>query len=158
MTLTPGPFSDGITLSGADLALSNPASVKGAGEAAALGIETKLATVPLVDMHTATSTALYSVPYGYQVMVTKVVLRKCSGNLTTASIDFGFAAANDWSLTATHTGLTDSTHQDIVLPKAGAMYGVYGVNGTFSVTVTITQGGAMTITIDVYGYLLPIGC
>jgi len=160
VTIVPGAKApvEGLTLSGLDLAINASSPVFGANQQYALGVECKLATVKAVDMNTAPAQVLYTVPAGYQCNITKVVFRNCSGSLTTASVSFGFdAGGTNVVATALHTGLTDSTHQDIALPKAGAVVGVAGTNGTLSCIDSILQGGAMTVTLDIFGVLMPIG-
>ena len=117
------------------------------------GANSLLASVPAVDMNIDAATGLYTVPLGKSCIITSVVLRNCSGNLTTASIAFGWTSPTfaDVIATATHTGLTGSTLQQKVLPMTGALVGTAGQ--VFSVLDTIKQGGAMTLTVDVYGYL-----
>lgn len=119
----------------------------------ALGTEQLLASVAAVDMNKDPETALYVVPGGKSCIITKVVLRNCSGNLTTASISFGFTAAaySDVIANATHVTLTGNTLYEIVSAKVGAKVGVAAA--TFSVIDNTKQGAAMTLTIDVYGYL-----
>lgn len=160
VTIVPGANvpMEGIALSGLDFAINSASAVAGANQQYALGVERKLATVKAVDMNTAPAQALYAVPPGYQCNLTKVVFRSCSGSLTTASVSFGFnAGATDVVTSATHTALTDSTHQDIALPKAGAVVGVAGTNGTLSCIDSVLQGAPMTATLDIFGVLMPIG-
>jgi hypothetical protein len=47
--------------------------------------------------------------------------------------------------------LTGSTIYEIIPAKVGAVRGVAA--GTFKIAVNTKQGGAMTISIDVFGYL-----
>jgi hypothetical protein len=117
------------------------------------GANSLLASVAAVDMNKDAATGLYTVPIGKSCIITSVVLRNCSGNLTTASIAFGWTSPTfaDVIATATHVGLTGSTLSEKVLAMAGALVGTAGQ--VFSVLDTIKQGGAMTITVDVYGYL-----
>jgi hypothetical protein len=118
-----------------------------------LGADSLLASAAAVNLNQAGATTLYTVPAGKTAVITKVVIRLCSGNLTTASICFGFTGAgyNDWALTATHTELTGNTLYTVVYPKAGALIGATG--GTFKALTSILQGAPMTATMDVYGYL-----
>lgn len=95
---------------------------------------------------------LYTVPAGKSCIITKVVIRNSSGNLTTASISFGFdAVGSDCITNAAHVTLTNSTFYEVIPPKVGAVRGAAA--GTFKVAVNTKQGGAMTITVDVFGYL-----
>lgn len=117
------------------------------------GAETLLSSTPLVDLNAAPETPLYTVPGGKTAVITKVVVRKASTSLTTASIAFGFNAGtdNDVIATATHTELTGNTLATVLTPKTGAKIGAAAA--VFSVLATILQGGAATCTIDVFGYL-----
>lgn len=121
-----------------------------------IGTEQLLASVASVNMNTGTATTLYTAPTGKSVVITKVVIRKASTSLTTASISFGWNAGtdNDVIADATHTELTGNTLYTILVAKTGAKVGVQGTNGTFAVICNILQGGAATVTIDVYGYFV----
>jgi hypothetical protein len=115
--------------------------------------ESKLATKDLVDMNTATATLLYTVPAERSCVITRVVIRKASTSLTTVSVCFGWTGAtyNDVIATATHVELTGATLATVLIPKVGALVGVSAA--TFKVLDTILQGGAATVSIDVYGIL-----
>jgi hypothetical protein len=118
--------------------------------------DSKLATLASANMNpggaTPVMTTLYTVPAGKSCIITKVVIRNSSGNLTTASISFGFdAVGSDCITNATHVTLTGSTIYEIIPAKVGAVRGVAA--GTFKIAVNTKQGGAMTISIDVFGYL-----
>jgi len=117
------------------------------------GCDSLLATVDLVDMNAAGATLLYTVAAGKSCVITKVVVRESSGNLTTASICFGFTGAGftDVIDTATHVELTGATLATVLFPKVGALVGLS--TNTFKVLDTILQGAAMTVSIDVFGLL-----
>lgn len=135
-------FGAGVTLStGQTLTLANSQTV----------VEGLLSTTAAVDMNTATATLLYTCPAAKTCVISKVVLRNASTSLTTVSVAFGWTSAsfNDVIATATHTELTGSTLATILIPKVGAK--VDPGSGTFKVLDTILQGGAATVTIDVYG-------
>ena len=116
--------------------------------------EIKLSTTTGVDMNTATPTALYTVPTGRSCVITRVVVRNASTSLTTASYSFGFNSAtfNDVIANATHTELTTSTLNTVLIAKAGSKTGAAA--DTFKVLMNTLQGGAATTTMDVFGYLL----
>jgi len=97
-------------------------------------------------------TVLYTVPAGKSCIITKVIIRNSSGNLTTASISFGFNSnGNDVMPDSTRTYIDGSTKYALILPANGAVQGFAA--GTFKCAVNTAQGAVMTITADVFGYL-----
>lgn len=110
-------------------------------------------TVPSVDFNVGTKTTLITVPTGRTLVVDHIFIRNPSTSLTTASCSFGQdASAADWSSTATHTGLTGSTKYDKISgPTSTAT--TAAATAAFGVKCTILQGGAATVTIDLYYYL-----
>jgi hypothetical protein len=118
-------------------------------------VETKLATLAAADMNPGappTMTTLYTVPAGKSCIITKVIIRASSGDLTTASISFGFDAnGSDAIANGTRTYLDGATKYGILVPANGSVRGAAA--GTFKVAVNTKQGAAMTIAIDVFGYL-----
>lgn len=117
-----------------------------------LSQERLLQSTPTVNMNTATATTLFTNPTGRTCVITKVVVRNASTSLTTASYSFGWtsAAFNDVIANATHTELTGSTLQTILIPIAGQKLGPSA--GTFKVLMNTLQGGAATASMDAYGY------
>ena len=119
--------------------------------------ESRLAAVS-VDLNpvaaTPVLTTLYTCPAGKSCIVTRVVLRAPSGNMTTARLSFGWNAvnANDVIADALHAELTGPTLYTLVAPMIGAAIGVAA--GTFKAAVNTKQGGAMTVTVGVHGYLI----
>jgi hypothetical protein len=115
--------------------------------------ETLLATVPAVNLNTATPTTLYTVPVGKSCVVTRFVLRLASTSLSTVSLSIGWtgAAYNDLLADATHTELTGNTLYTILVPKVGSLVGVAAA--VMKLLCNILQGVAATCTVDVYGYL-----
>jgi hypothetical protein len=115
--------------------------------------ETLLSTTASVNLNTATATTIYTVPSGKSCVVTKVVVRNASTSLTTASYSFGFnsAAFNNVIADATHTELTGNTLYSLIAAKTGATVGT--TTQTFKVKANTLQGGAATVTIDVFGYV-----
>ena len=110
----------------------------------------KLATVAGVDLNVDPKTTLYTVPAGMSCIVTHVIIRLASANLTTANYGFGFDAnATDVIAAATHTELTGNTLYTVLYAKAGAKLGA--ATNVFGVKCATKQGGASTVTIDVYG-------
>lgn len=121
--------------------------------------ETLLATVAGVNLNSATANTLYTVPASVNgiavngCVITKVVHRNASTSLTTASWSVGFNSAsfNDVIADATHTELTGSTLYTRLVAKAGATRGVAG--DVLKLLANTLQGGAATITVDIFGYL-----
>ena len=116
--------------------------------------EQLLSTTNLVDLNTATPTPLYTVPPDLQAIITRIVVRNASAGLVAASISFGFnsAAFNDLIATATHAELTGATLFSILTPKAGAKIGAAA--DVLKVLANVLQGSAVTVSIDVFGYLV----
>lgn len=120
------------------------------------GGETLLITRDSVDLNTAVATSLYTVPADNIAVITRIVLRNASTSLTTASISFGFnsAAFNNIVANATHTELTGPTLYTVLIPKTGATRGVAA--DILKVLANTLQGGAATVSIDVFGYLVAV--
>lgn len=112
-----------------------------------------LASVPAVDMNSGTATTLYTVPVGKSAVIAYIIVRLASVSLTTVSFSVGFtsAAFNDVLATATHTELTGNTLYTILPAKAGALIGVAGA--VLKLLDNVLEGGAATVTIEVFGYL-----
>ena len=114
--------------------------------------EAKIVTLAGVDLNVTTKTTIYTVPTGKTLIVTKVVIRNASASLTTANYALGFNAnADDVVTGATHTELTGSTLFSILNAKAGAIRGAAA--DVFGLKCSVAQGGAATVTVDVFGYL-----
>ncbi len=116
-------------------------------------VEGMLASVAAVDANVTTKTTLYTVPASKVAYITKVVIRDASTSLTTATFGFGFNAnSDDVVANATHTGLTGGTLYEIIPAKVAAKEGAAA--DVFGVQCDTAQGGAATVTIDVFGYLV----
>lgn len=105
-----------------------------------------------VDVNTTTAQLVYTVPaIGAGFMVTRVVARKASTSLTTASWGLGYNNPNydDVIASATHTELTGNTLYSVVPAKAGAVVGTSTAALYFK--CSIAQGAAATMELDVYG-------
>lgn len=116
-------------------------------------VEQKLITVASVDMNTATATTLYTCPTGKTCVITKVIVRNASTNLTTVSASFGWTATayTDWSPTLTFGALSTSANFRLVSPISGAIVGAS--TGIFKTLNNVLQGSAATTTMDVFGYV-----
>lgn len=120
--------------------------------------EQKLATVEDVDLNTATPTTLFTMPDPNYCQITKVVLRRPSTSLTTASISFGWNSPDfhDVIADAAHTELINPNLYTVLSPRPGAGEGSVGGSGSvFKVRANTLQGAAATVTIDVFGYFIP---
>lgn len=110
-------------------------------------------TVPSINFNSGTKQTLITVPTGRTLVVDHIIIRNASTSLTTASCGFGQDAnAADWSSTATYTALTGSTLYKI-LTSPTTVGTVAAAAATFGVKCTILQGGAATVTIDLWYYL-----
>lgn len=102
-----------------------------------------------------TETTLYTVPTGFIMVPTKIVLRNASTSLTTVSWSVGFNAGTDtdFRANATSTGLTGST---LAYIYTGITTGVKvgAAAAVFAFIVNTAQGGAATANMDVFGYLV----
>ena len=117
---------------------------------------TLLGSVAAVDMNPGAppvQATLFTVPPDKTgCVVTHVVCRNSSGNLTTAQFSFGFdAAGSDCIADALHAVLTGATLYIVIKAEDGAVLGVAA--GTFKISVNTAQGGAMTLGVDVFGYM-----
>jgi hypothetical protein len=115
--------------------------------------EGMVSSTAAVDWNVSTKTTLFTVPTGKSLVVTKVFYRNASANATTASCGVGFNAApsNDVITAATHPSLTGSTLYTFDSPKAGALVGTAGA--VLGISCPTPQGGALTVTVEVFGYL-----
>lgn len=120
---------------------------------AALSVSYLLASVPAVNLNTSTPSTLYTAPTGRTAVITHFVLRLASTSLTTVSLSIGWNSAtfNDVLANATHTELTGNTLYTVLNAKAGAAIGAAG--SVLKLLCNTLQGGAATITVDVFGYL-----
>lgn len=137
---------------------SNPATiVAGAAvQMSSVAGEVLLKTTDAVNLNTATPTSLYTVPAGFQAVITRMVLRNASASLTTVSLSIGFNSAsfNNVLANATHTELTGATLYTSLPPKAGATKGVAA--DILKLLCNTLQGGAATCSVDVFGYLIAV--
>lgn len=120
-----------------------------------------LGTTASVDMKTAASTTLFTVPVGKVARITHVVVRDASASLA-GGTSYSFT---QWVQTITLANLiTANTGYVVILPFPTSS-NIYTVTGTppqftelaagtnFQITVTTGSTLAATATIDVFGYL-----
>ena len=106
--------------------------------------------VALVDMNLTDPQTVYQVSANAKVVFTKIVLRQCDGDLTTASVSFGVNTTDDILPDAPHPELTDA-YPYVILP---VNVGVQATGGqALSAKVNTPQGSAMSLTCEVFGYI-----
>jgi hypothetical protein len=104
-----------------------------------------------IDLSVGTKQALFTVPAGLTAAISKIVPRKASVSLATASFGFGFDTnASDVIASATHTELTGPTLETVLTPIAGAKLGAAAA--VFGIKATVTQSAL--VTADVHGYYI----
>ena len=118
-----------------------------------LGAEGLLADVTLVDLNTATPSALYTVPAGKTAVITKLIVSDASASLTTAKFSVGYNSAtfNNVFADAAHAELVDNTVFSILTPKAGAALG--NAADVLKLLANTLQGAPATVTVRVFGFL-----
>jgi len=112
----------------------------------------RLASVAGVDLNVVTKTTLCTVIAGKSCIITHVVVRNPSINLTTAEFGFGFNAnANDVIASALHSALDGATKYIVLKAADGAVRGVAA--DVFGIKCSVAQGAEATATIEIFGYL-----
>lgn len=122
-----------------------------------------LASVSL-DLNTNTKQALYEVPVGKSAIITQLVLRSPSGDITgglTTRLEFGFNAGSDDWTSGSHfdvaaSGLTASTLFAVYNQQSAAANTASTIGTAAQVFGAITDvafGSAATVIIDVIGYI-----
>ena len=108
-----------------------------------------------VDMKTATSTSLYTVPDGKTLIVTHVVVREPSASLSGGtSYSFGtYSACTTWKQTVSLTTLTTISTDFMVIDSNNTKYTTTAAGSAFGIKVTTGSTAAATATVDVFGYL-----
>ena len=111
---------------------------------------TKVSTTTGVDMKTAASVTLYTVPVGKTFIPTQVVIRNNSASLA-GGTSYSFTT---WRATVDLSGMTVTTGYRVLLPADNTTYTAIAAGGTFQITITTGSTAACTATIDVFGYLV----
>ena len=109
----------------------------------------RVATVSSVDMKTAASTTLYTVPTGKTFIPTNVVIRNTSASLA-GGTDYDFT---NWKQTVDLSAMTTLATDCIVLDSNNTNYAICAAGSNFQITVSTGSTAACTATIDVFGYL-----
>lgn len=102
-----------------------------------------------VDMKTAASTTLFTVPPGKTAYITHVVVREPSASLA-GGTDYDFT---NWKQTVDLSSLTTANTDYIVLDGNNVKYTDLSAGTDFQITVNTGSTLNATATIDVFGYL-----
>ena len=107
-----------------------------------------------VNFNTTDKQTLFTAPATIShAIITRVITKESSGNLTTAVFGFGWdSSAADVVTAATHTELTGATLYSEDAAKVGSALGA--ASGVFGIKCSTAQGAAMTGKVDVFGYLI----
>jgi hypothetical protein len=111
---------------------------------------TKVATVTGVDMKTAASTTLYTVPTGKTFIPTSIVIRNNSASLA-GGTSYAFTS---WRSGIDLSGMTVTTGYRILQTTDNTTYTPIAAGAAFQITVTTGSTAACTATLDVWGYLV----
>lgn len=109
----------------------------------------KVASVPSVDMKTAASTTLYTVPAGKTFVPVAVVIRNNSASLA-GGTSYSFTS---FLQTVDLSGMTVTTGYRILWGTHNTTYTYLAAGSAFQITVTTGATAVGTATIDVIGYL-----
>jgi hypothetical protein len=113
---------------------------------------TLLGSVSGVDLNATGETTLYTCPTGKSCIITHIVMRSPSAGVTTASLSFGWNTGDADDVVANAVvSLTGTGNYEVIDAKSDATVGAAG--GTFKIDVNTAEGGALTATFDVFGYL-----
>lgn len=107
-----------------------------------------LSSTASVDMKTAASTNLYTVPTGFTALVVGCAIRSVSASLAGGT---SYSVTN-FRQTFDLSSLTATTDQ-IFLDGNNAKYTSNAAGSTIQFTVTTGSTGAATATIDLWGYI-----
>lgn len=111
---------------------------------------TKLSTTNSVDMKTAASTTLYTVPTGKTLYVLGVVVRDPSASLA-GGTSYSFT---NFRQTVDLSSMTTANTDYIFLDGNNAKYTEIGAGVAFQITVTTGSTAACTASIDLFGLLV----
>lgn len=111
---------------------------------------TKVATVNLVDMKTAASVALFTVPVGKSFIVDTIVIRNISASLA-GGTSYGFTS---WRTGIDLSGMTSTASYRKLFTVDNTSYTPIAAGAVFYIVITTGSTGAATATIDVFGHLV----
>lgn len=110
---------------------------------------TLLSTTTGVDMKTAASVTLFTVPTGKVARIAAVVIRDPSASLA-GGTSYSFT---QWRQTVDLSSMTTANTDYFLLDGNNVKYQELAAATAFQITVTTGSTGAATATIDVFGYL-----
>lgn len=111
---------------------------------------TRVSTTNNVDMKTAASVTLFTVPTGKTFIPVSVIIRNNSASLA-GGTSYSFTT---WRATVDLSGMTVTTGYRVLESVDNTTYTAIAAGGTFQITVTTGSTAACTATIDVFGYLV----
>lgn len=111
---------------------------------------TKLSTTNGVDVKTAASTTLYTVPTGKVAYITGVVIRDPSASMA-GGTDYDFT---QWKQAVDLSSLTTANTDYIVLDGENTKYQELAAAAAFQITVNTGTTAACTCSIDTFGFLV----
>lgn len=111
---------------------------------------TLLASVSGIDMKTAASTTIYTVPVGKTLYIAAVVVRKPSATLA-GGTSYSFT---NFRQTVDLSSLTTATTDYIVLDGNNVKYTETAAGVAVQITVTTGSTGAATATVELFGWLV----
>lgn len=117
-------------------------------------VDSLLASKADINLNAEAENTLFTVPIGKSCIITKVVMRLATGAglPVGASISFGFNAGTSNDVIANAVFVLDAATEYIIIPaEAKAKRGV--AEELFAINVNTAEGAAMTVTLDVFGYL-----
>ncbi len=103
-----------------------------------------------VDMKTAASTTLYTIPTGNTGFIAFVVVRNNSASLA-GGTSYSFTS---WRQTVDLSAQTTASTKYYMLDANNASYTALTAGTNFQITVTTGSTAACTATIEVFGYLV----
>ena len=110
----------------------------------------KLATVTGVDMKTAASTTLYTVPAGKTFYPHHVLIRNNSASLA-GGTSYSFSS---WRQAVDLSGMTVTTGYRILQTTDNTTFTPLAAAANFQITVTTGSSAACTATLEVWGSLI----
>ncbi len=111
---------------------------------------TKVSTTTAVDVKTAASVTLYTVPAGKTFIPVMVVIRGNSASLA-GGTEYDFT---NWLQNVDLSGLTVTTGYRILHSVTNTTYTPIAAGGTFQITVVTGATAAGTAIIDTFGFLV----
>lgn len=113
-------------------------------------------TIEGIDLNSDVAQVLLTVPVSNIFIPTRLIVRNASASVTTATFSVGFTPVGYGDVVADsgYSELVDSTLATVVAPKKGAKIGAAG--DTLKLIANTLEGSALTVTIDLFGYYIPV--